>query len=165
MGAGSKLFRWMRNRRLLCQRSGPYRRRLPRSNRCSSQSWWLSNCRCSIQPSSRCGLPSESLVFLRAGPAEPMSDLPTASYSTLARFAQPIVAKSDTVTSSHAEKESDLPQAASILPPAPHVSQITTNISNAVSNVASSALSSTLPAPPSKLRSSRTCLTDRDECT
>jgi hypothetical protein len=54
-----------------------------------------------------------------------------------------------TVTPNHAERESDPPRAASILTPAPDVSQIATNLSDAVANIAQSALSSTLPPPPS----------------
>jgi len=76
---------------------------------------------------------------------QPMRDVPTARYSTLeSKLAQPVFAKSDSVPSSHAAKESDPPQAASILPAALPLSPIATNLSNATP----SALSSTLPTSP-----------------
>jgi hypothetical protein len=62
--------------------------------------------------------------------------------------AQLVVAKSDSAPSSHAQKENDSIQAASVLPEVPHVLQTATNPSNAIGNGVLNTVSSTLPNPP-----------------
>jgi hypothetical protein len=71
------------------------------------------------------------------------------SLSIESNISQPAVAKSDSVPSSHVQKESDPSQAASILPPVSLVLQDAANLSNTVANMVSNTLSSTPPHPVS----------------
>jgi hypothetical protein len=65
-----------------------------------------------------------------------MSDVPAVTLLPIeSKLAQPVVAMSDSVPSTHAQKEDDSPQAASLSLPIPHVSQTATNPSNALGTV------------------------------
>jgi hypothetical protein len=64
------------------------------------------------------------------------------------KLAQPVVAKSDSVPSSHVQEQGDSPQAASVLPLVPHALQTATDLSNAFANGVPNTVSSTLSNPP-----------------
>jgi hypothetical protein len=77
---------------------------------------------------------------------QPMGDVPAVTLLPIeSKLAQPVVPMSESIPSTHAQKEDDSPQAASLLPPIPHVSQTATNPSNALGNRVLNAISSTLP--------------------
>jgi hypothetical protein len=65
------------------------------------------------------------------------------------KLAQPVVAKSDSIPSSHVQDEKDSPKAASVLPLVPHALQTATNLSNASANGVPNTVPSTLSPPPS----------------
>jgi hypothetical protein len=72
-----------------------------------------------------------------------------ARFSVLAvNLPQPEGAEPDSVTSSHARKESDLPQVASILPSGAHLPLIVTDVSSPIVNPVPSALLSMVPGYP-----------------
>jgi hypothetical protein len=90
---------------------------------------------------------SESASSVAAG--QQKGDVPAARFSALAaNFAQPAVAKSDSVTPSHVKQDSDPPQVASVLFSVTPASQIATDLSNTVANLAQSGLLNGVPAPP-----------------
>jgi hypothetical protein len=62
---------------------------------------------------------------------------------------QPAVAKSDNISSSHVQKQSDPQQAASMLPSVGYESQAATNLSTAVTSANPNALVTAVPNPPS----------------
>jgi hypothetical protein len=67
---------------------------------------------------------------------QPMRDVPAVTLLPIeSKLAQPVVAMSDSVPSTHAQKEDDSPQAASLSLLIPHVSQTATNPSNALGMV------------------------------
>jgi hypothetical protein len=67
---------------------------------------------------------------------QPMRDVPAVTLLPIeSKLAQPVVAMSDSVPSTHAQKEDDSPQAASLSLLIPHVSQTATNPSNAIGTV------------------------------
>ena len=75
-----------------------------------------------------------------------MRDVPAVTFLPIeSKLAHPAVPKSDSVPSSHAQKENDSPQTAPVLPLAPNVSQNVTNLSNAVSSYAPGPPSNTVP--------------------
>jgi hypothetical protein len=81
--------------------------------------------------------------------AQPMRDVRGVRLSGLqSNPAQPTAAKSDSVPSSPALKESDPPPAATILPPVPEVSPAATTLFNTVANVIPNIPVNTLPAAP-----------------
>ena len=94
------------------------------------------------------GEPGRSARTATVAAGQPMRDGAAVTFLPIeSKIAQPVVAKSDSIPSSHAQKENDPPQAASILPLVPHVSQTAANLSNAVTNVVPNTVSSMLPNP------------------
>ncbi len=79
------------------------------------------------------GEPGRSANASTVAAGQPMRDVPAVTFLPIeSKLVPPVVAKSDSVPSSHAQKENDSPQTASVLPLVPHVSQTATNLSNAV---------------------------------
>ncbi len=79
----------------------------------------------------------------------PAPDVSLVRFSALAlNILRPQGAEPDKVTSSHARKESDLPQVASTLSPVAHFPVIATDVSNAVVNPVPSPPLSLVPATP-----------------
>jgi hypothetical protein len=95
------------------------------------------------------GEPGRSASASTVAGGQPMRDVLAAKFLPMeSKPAQQVLTKSDSVPSSHAPKENDSKQAASVLPEVPHVLQTTTNPSNALGNEVLNTVSSTLPTPP-----------------
>ncbi len=95
------------------------------------------------------GEPGRSASVSTVAGGQPMRDVLAVTFLPMeSKPAQPVPTKSDSVPSSHAQKENDSKQAASLLPEVPHVLQTASNPSNALGDGVMNAVSSTLPDPP-----------------
>jgi hypothetical protein len=81
---------------------------------------------------------------------QPMRDVPAETFLPMeSKLDQPVVAKSDTVPSSHTQTANDSPHAASVLAQVPNMLQTATDLANALGNGVLGTVSSTLSTPPS----------------